>query len=312
MEYRIENLMQKMIDMREKHNMLFEKQGSDFSLILSLVQQLSVAVVVVNSAISVIGIEMGQGVMAAIILLSNRYFGPYQQALKTFGQWKINQTYITRLNEVLDIEEASYDNNKGDDSVKQTEEYDDLNTLPKIAFRDRELNFTLNTINVVAGKSGSGKTELLNHIQSLEIGHGEHYINHVMKVDKNSTFIEGSIIDNITCFQPSLYNAAYSLCQALSIKTKIDDLTLGFYTEIDNANQNIFSRQIFFALLIVRALLSGKKIILIDDLDLVYDHQFAQNILSCFRPRSNTYTFVIVSNKIKATNLMINQVVLGK
>jgi ABC-type bacteriocin/lantibiotic exporter with double-glycine peptidase domain len=140
---------------------------------------------------------------------------------------------------------------------------------------------------------------------------GHHYINHVVKVDRNSTFIEGSIIDNITCFQPRLHKAAYSLCEALSIKSKIDELTLGFFTEITNSTDKIFSRQIAFALMIIRALLSNKNIIIIDDIDLVYDKNFAKNIISCLRPRTNTYTFVLVSNKINDNDVVITKINIG-
>ncbi|MEF1231375.1 ABC transporter ATP-binding protein, partial [Vibrio fortis] len=93
--------------------------------------------------------------------------------------------------------------------------------------------------------------------------------------------------------------AAYSLCEALGIKSDIDDLKQGFYTEITTTGIKPFSRKVNFALLIVRALLSNKKIVLIDDFDLSYDVDFSANLLSCLRPRINSYLFVIASNKIK-------------
>ena len=323
MEYRIENLMKKMVDKREHHSALFEKQESDFSLLLTFVQQLSIAFVVVNSALSVISIELSQGAMAAIILLTNRYFGPYQQALSTMGRWKINKIYIERLNEVLNMEEidksvlteqsapvseSTLDLVENQEMVVKTKK---ISALPPIEFQNRTFDFSLGKISLISGKSGSGKSELTNVIQQCIGSEGEHYINHVVKVDRNSTFIEGTIIDNITCFQPRLHKAAYSLCEALLIKSKIDDLTLGFFTEISSGTDKIFSRQIAFALIIIRALLSNKNIIIIDDIDLVYDHQFASNILSCLRPRTNTYTFVIVSNKIKNEDVMIKKIKLG-
>jgi ABC-type bacteriocin/lantibiotic exporter with double-glycine peptidase domain len=327
MEYRIENLMLKMINKREEHSTFFEKQESDFSLLLAFIQQLSIALVVTNCALSIIDIELSQGAMAAIILLTNRYFGPYQQALSTIGRWKINIINIERLNEVLSMKEVeesieenivSFDGShveKSLDSVLPVETKQEtttkVSTLPIITYKNHEICFPTGHISIISGKSGSGKSELLDTIQQCSDDQGRHYINHVVKVDMNSSFIEGSIIDNITCFQPRLYKAAYSLCEALGVKSKIDELKLGFFTELTNTADNVFSRQIGFALMIVRSLLSNKNIIIIDDLDLVYDQNFANKILSCLRPRTNTYTFVLVSNKIKDNDVMISKVNLG-
>ena len=314
MEYRIENLMKKMINKREHHSTIFEKQESDFSLLLAFVQQLSIALVVTNSALSVIAIELSQGAMAAIILLTNRYFGPYQQALSTMGRWKINKIYIERLNEVLNMREISESTLKGEQEENveaQPLDVQKISSLPTIEFKNKKIDFPLDKISIISGKSGSGKSALLDKIQQCVDKEGNHYINHVVKVDRNSTFIEGSIIDNITCFQPRLHKAAYSLCEALSIKSKIDELTLGFFTEITNSTDKIFSRQIAFALMIIRALLSNKNIIIIDDIDLVYDQNFAKNIISCLRPRTNTYTFVLVSNKINDNDVVITKINLG-
>ncbi|MGB0936330.1 MAG: ABC transporter transmembrane domain-containing protein [Colwellia sp.] len=327
MEYRIEYLMTKMINKREEHSTIFEKQESDFSLLLTFIQQLSIALVVANSALSVIDIELSQGAMAAIILLTNRYFGPYQQALSTIGRWKINKIFIERLNEVLNMKEVdqsiegnieSFDEGHVDKNFSSTSSEEasqvvsnKVSTLPSIIYNKQEVDFPVGNISIISGRSGSGKSELLDTIQQCTDENGLHYINHVVKVDRNSSFIEGSIIDNITCFQPRLHKAAYSLCEALGVKSKIDELKLGFFTEITNSTDNVFSRQIAFALMIIRALLSNKNIIVIDDLDLVYDQLFAKKILSCLRPRTNTYTFVIVSNKIKDNDVMISKVNLG-
>ncbi|WOT06746.1 ABC transporter transmembrane domain-containing protein [Shewanella youngdeokensis] len=315
MEYRVENLMSNMINIREYYNTVFEKQESDYSLVLSLVQQLTLTLVVVNGAISVISTDMSQGVMAAVILLTNRYFGPYQQAMKTMGQWKVNKIYIDRLNDIL-LMQNTHDvkpllaqvtnSNPAKTSVEPTTQ---TCVLPDLIFRGRDINFTKGKITLLKGKSGSGKTELLERIQQ------QFYRDYgtdkpMVKVDKNSSFIDGSIIDNITCFKPQLHKAAYSLCEALSIKEDIDQLKQGFYTELNGNDANVFSRQVSFLLLVVRALLNNKFVIVIDDFDLVYDERVARALLACLRPRTGAYSFIIVSNKIVNVDSMIETITL--
>lgn len=301
MEYRIENLMTNMIKHREHYTTEFEKQQAAYGLLTNLVQQLSVTFVVITSASGVINTEMSQGIMAAIIMLTNRYFGPYQQAMRTIGELKVNKIYITQLNEILDIK-------KPIDPSKATGQ----GKLPAITFNEQTLHFTADKINILSGLSGSGKSSLLTYL--LE-SHDEQIMtiqNDMVLVNKHSTFIEGTIIDNLTCFRPQLQRAAYLLCEALSIKDELDCLKLGFFTEVSSQNHNMISRQIHFSLLLVRALLSDKHIILIDDFDLVYDAKFVIDMFSCMLPRTHSYTFIIVSNKINQRNAQTNIIKLGE
>lgn len=300
MEYRIENLMKNMVRQREHYNTKFEEQQASYSLLLNLVQQLSVTFVVITSASAVINMEMSQGIMAAIILLTNRYFGPYQQAMRTTGEWKVNRVYITQLNEILEIEKTF---------EEQAEV--ELSLLPVININNQEIYFRADKINILSGHSGSGKSSVFRYLLQSTEAHLSAIQNDMVVVDKDSTFIEGTIIDNLTCFRPQLQRAAYLLCEALAIKHELDSLKLGFFTEISSKNNTMISRQIHFSLLLVRALLSDKHIILIDDFDLVYDAQFVIDMFSCMLPRTRSYTFVIVSNKINQRSSQTNIIKLG-
>ncbi|MUK38701.1 ATP-binding cassette domain-containing protein [Aliivibrio fischeri] len=309
MEYRVENLMETMIKQREHHTAEFEKQESNFNLTLHLTQQLAVIFTVVSSAIAVINLEISQGVMAAIILLTNRYFSPYQQTMRTISQWRVNKSYIQRLNDILAMEEA-YHHNSAPQATPRVLSYHGT----------KSYHFNAEKISIVTGPSGAGKSTIVKafttkpSLQEVNVSvngvqQNNYYqsttLDNIVLIDKHSTFVDGTIIDNITCFRPQLHKAAYSLCEALAIKTDIDDLKLGFYTDITTSGIKPFSRKIHFALLIVRALLSNKKIIIIDDFDLVFDDEFSLNLLSCLRPRIQSYLFIIVSNKIKDSDIKI-------
>lgn len=288
MEYRIENLMGNMVKHREHYNIEFEKQQANYTLLLNLVQQLSVTFVVVSSAISVIDMEMSQGIMAAIIMLTNRYFSPYQQAMNTISQWKVNKIYINQLNEILAIQKLP----------QPIPEGDSLSRLPSFIHSNQKITFKEDKINIISGLTGAGKTQLFNYLQNTS-DEGIKALQHDMVlVNRHSTFIEGTIIDNLTCYRPQYHKAAYLLCEALKIKDDLDSLRLGFFTEITGKNDTLFSQQVNFSLLLVRALLSNKHIILIDDFDLVYNTDFVVNLLSTMQPRTSTYTFIIASNKI--------------
>ena len=199
MEYRVENLMDTMIKERERHTTDFEKQESRFALTLNLVQQLAVTFTVVSSAISVINLEISQGVMAAIILLTNRFFSPFQQAMRTISQWRLNKSYIQRLNAILAMEEPSQNQSAPPPPPHNISYYGVKN-----------YHFTSDKITVISGPSGSGKSSIVNAFthqlinpnykilinnEEKEDYYQSSTLNNIILVDKNSTFVDGTIID---------------------------------------------------------------------------------------------------------------------
>ncbi|MBY5944730.1 ATP-binding cassette domain-containing protein [Photobacterium rosenbergii] len=313
MEYRIESIMVEMIGEREEQSIAYERLESSFNLTLNLIQQLSVAIVVVLCALAVINLEISQGVMAAVILLTNRYFAPYQQVMRTLSRWRTNQLNVQRIAEVLELQSIQ----------PASEEKEPINAL-SISHQNSDsepgvpaMVLSKGQIQLLTGPSGCGKSHLLrcltrdSHDDALTITLGESNISdvdygqwrdNVIKVDKNASLVEGTIIDNLTCFQPHLNSAAFSLCENLAIKHKIDGLKNGFYTKISSHSQLPFSRQVLFALLIVRALLSNKPVLLIDDIDMVYDEEFGRLLLACITPKANNFICVIASNKLGQTD----------
>ncbi|GAL02296.1 ABC transporter protein [Photobacterium aphoticum] len=331
MEYRIESVMVEMISERETQSIAYERLESSFNLTLSLIQQLSVAVVVVFCAHSVINLSISQGVMAAVILLTNRYFAPYQQVMRTLSRWRVNQLNIERVAALLDLPSTQAATQGSDQSSLQTTEsitdspanlhavLDAAVTSPlaiqtlHVDTPTAHYDLSKGQLHLFTGPSGSGKSHLLRcltrdshaddhhiRINGEPASHIDYHTwrNNIIKVDKNASLVEGTIIDNLTCFQPHLNSAAFSLCENLAIKDKIDGLKNGFYTKIASHSQLPFSRQVLFALLIVRALLSNKSVLMIDDIDCVYDEQFGRLLLACVAPKANNLICIIVSNKL--------------
>ncbi|CAL6168990.1 ATP-binding cassette domain-containing protein [Vibrio alginolyticus] len=313
MEYRVESLMTQMVEEREVENIKYEQIESNFSLILSLIQQLSIACVVVVLATAVINMQSSQGIMAAIIMLTNRYFAPYQQVMRTVSRWELNKLHIQRIAELLEL-------------AASVEQQNDTTEVERISVKYSEkqrIAFERGHAYLLTGKSGAGKTHLANCItrqntdSKLDIQINETPLddvnynvwrNSVLMVDKTSSFVEGTIIDNLTCFRPSLNNTAFALCETMNIKAQIDALPAGFYTELKGHLRNPFSRQAAYALLLVRALLANKRVLIFDDLDCVYDDDFARLVLTSTAYRANDKILIIVSNKMDKLNHRLKRV----
>ena len=316
MEYRMENFMDDLVEQREDQSITLEKLEAQFPLILELTQQISIACVVVACAMSVISLEMSQGGMAAIILLTNRYFAPYRQIMGTLGQWKVNIMQLRRLEEILALEEG-----KGQEDVVL------FDPQKLYVEADKNYRFKKGHVYIVSGPSAAGKTHLMKCIsgerqddaititlngEDLRTYDSDVLKNSVISVDADSSFIQGSIIENITCFRPKLHKAAYALCEALDIQDTINKLPRGFYTELDGTHNFPFSRQVHFALLIIRALLCKKSILIIDNIDLVHDKAFEQNLMRCLESRVDAMICFFITNKMRQQNQTIVQVPIDK
>ncbi|WP_428752426.1 ATP-binding cassette domain-containing protein [Vibrio cionasavignyae] len=358
MEYRLESLMTEMIKTRENKNITYENLESQFNLSLSLIQQLSIAIVVVLLAISVIELEASQGVMAAIIMLTNRYFGPYQQIMRTIGRWKTNKMQITDMAEILslqhhdtDCQEASshtaqhklatpttdapseLSHEQGQLKGTSTSHFLKTSTLPDTKNIEVQLDsnqrilFQKGQPIILKGRSGTGKSHLTRcltrdtqcertviRLGDTEINtlHYQSWRDSVHRIDKNSSFVEGSLIDNLTCFRPVLNGAAFTLCKGLSIKNEIDALESGFYTQLKGNNTIPLSRQVQYALLIIRAMLCQKNVLVLDDIDSVYDQEFATRVVSMLVPKATSQFLIIISNKINHEALGVKSIKLTK
>lgn len=325
MEYRLESLMTDMVKERESKSIEYENLESEFNLVLALIQQLSIASVVVLLAMSVINLSASQGVMAAIIMLTNRYFAPYQQVMRTIGRWKLNKLHIEKVSELLELEykqqrdvaiiENDVENSIENSSTSLPAKFDqEIGNLIEVKLSSgQRIEFKLGRATVIKGRSGSGKSHITRCLtRDVEYSSSEIFVNHkplrdvhyhtwreaVHRVDGSSTFVEGTIIDNLTCFRPILNSAAFTICKNLGIKHQIDALTDGFYTQLTGHKNAPVSRQVQYALLIVRAMLSRKKLLVLDDIDSVFDSAFAERVVSTLIPKANQQFLIIVSNKL--------------
>ncbi len=314
MEYRMENVSHRLIKQREQAVIALQQLEIRLPLILGFAQQMVLIGVVIICTLSVIEREMGQGGMIAIILLTNRYFAPYRQIMHTRIQWKINVVQFNRLQEILLLEERNASEN--------------MVIVQKIIVRAaKTYHFKRGQMYIIRGASCSGKSQLMAIIareqesdqinisvnqKPLQQYDYSEWKNATITVNADSNFIAGSIIDNITCFRPNLHKAAYALCQAMEIKEIIAKLPQGFYTNLNIGETPPFSRQVHFSLLIIRALLCEKSVLIIDDVDRVHDVAFERNLLRCIEYRADRMLCLIISNKIETKNRMLTSVPISR
>ncbi len=133
--------------------------------------------------------------------------------------------------------------------------------------------------------------------------------NSVLMVDKTSSFVEGTIIDNLTCFRPSLNNTAFALCETMNIKAQIDGLPVGFLYRTQGPHEKpVLAPSGIRPVLLVRASLASKRVLIFDDIDCVYDDEFARLVLTSTAYRANDKILIIASNKMDKLNHRLKRV----
>ncbi|WP_035480412.1 ABC transporter transmembrane domain-containing protein [Aliagarivorans marinus] len=313
MEHRFSNYIDFLIKDREEKSVRYESIDSFFGLLLGLIQQLSVALVVVVCATATINMQISQGVMAAVIMLTNRYFAPYQQVVRFLSRKKMVELHSRELKELLDLEVKKTTSNEQPQYQR--------GAISEIAVSgEKSLSFKIGKVHILQGPGACGKSLLGKHL-SLDAAVGlfdihlndkelhefdYHYLSRaVARIDDQSSFIEGTIIDNLTSFQPELNRSAISLCDSLGVKADIDKLRQGFYTALSATSSSVLSRQVYFALLIVRMMLSNNSLLIIDDIDMVLDDDFERALINLCAPRAKQLIILIISNKISSNSNLL-------
>ncbi|RMA82768.1 ABC transporter transmembrane domain-containing protein [Umboniibacter marinipuniceus] len=295
MEYRSERYLSPIIDSREEKGSRNEALSTLVNSHIGLINQFCLFVVIVVAASRVIDGVVSQGVLAAIVMLVNRYFSFLQQFINFDQSKSLNLKIIQSINDIFALVSPR-------DEAKYSSEAVDTLVLHGVECQRGKVGF-------ITGGSGSGKTytqKLLT--QEVELVHPEfgkvNGLNidefsldfsreHIIRVTRGGSFIDGTLIDNLTCFNPELHNLCYYLAEAFRIRPIIDDLPKGFYTEVSRTQRLPFSKKTHYLMLIIRATLCEKDILLLDEVDQVFSQAEIEGIARVLaNQRRNFFTLI--------------------
>lgn len=251
----------------------------------SLINQATLALLVTVGAILVINDRLLVGALAASILLSGKIFQPWQKLSTLWSSYRSlthsQDEYTTLMNTPILLD--NHLNAKHLDSTVS------LSTW-SITTRDIEIqNILPNKANFINSHSyepavkqlfanfilaDSNQTVLFNNIQISQFDSTE-LIDNIAYVNPSHQFFNGSLIQNLTSFQPSKFKrSALFWSFMLGIDQKIKCLPMGYETPLGNHTLSGLSSDEEKLLHIVSGL-SVKPLILLMDLnDCTFGHQF--------------------------------------
>lgn len=257
-------------------------------------------------------ISIGQFQIGMIVLIYNYYtkmVENFDEICIMSVEYRNFKVSLKRINKIFE-----YSNNKEDYKVNEIN-----NTLGKIEFKDvlygdrkdpilNKVSFVVepNTITVITGKIGSGKSGIFDLIMRINRQHEgivtlsdidindineNMYFNYVSLVRKDPTFFEMSIMDNLKLISDD-ENKIIDACKLLDIDSHIKKLSEGYETSINSREVNTELRQMIG---IARIFIKNTTIMLFDEIIDTLDDNNKDRLLDILNDYQKDHTILIIS-----------------
>jgi ABC-type bacteriocin/lantibiotic exporter with double-glycine peptidase domain len=312
MESRIENHSRKGFKEREFINYQITVVSSKTDNLAQYVIAMALIFQVVVCGSFVINGDLTQGALAAIIILVNRLMPPVQQGFSFISRYRKHYIFKKEVLDIFDLSEVDQSNGA---------DFDGQFCLDIKINHEKEENvksYHIETGSIVAitGHNGAGKTLFLQtilgeaesyrfsfYIEGKKISalNANKWRKGIACITAKSDFINGSLIENLTCFRSELSHVAIAVCDAFDIKNDLDKLAEGFYTPIKNGLRSYVSVRLCYLLLIVQAIVNDNHLILLDDLADFSDKE-SLSLLNLIRCVSSKHIFMIATHSREIIN----------
>ncbi|KAA5605126.1 ATP-binding cassette domain-containing protein [Roseospira marina] len=274
-----------------------------------------VGTVAAGSAIAV-NEGMTTGALAACTLLSGRALQPIQRALGVWTRFQTIQLARQRLHAVFEMEPEA------PPGLPSPETVDGRLELRDVAFafhpdsapilRGVTMTAAPGACIGIAGGNGSGKTTLLGLMSgALKPAHGTVALDgtplsawyprglkrHVAYLPQQGELFRGTILDNITMFDPARGEDAIRQAETLGLGPIIASLPLGYDTMVGDSAGETLPRGIRQRIAVARALLTNPRVVLFDEANTAVDGTGDAAIKACLDELKGRCTLILVTHR---------------
>ena len=289
-----------------------EQENAPYSSMLGILPRmitgLVLACVTGLSAFEVINGRFSIGVFVAYNSMANILLLPFNQIVSGFSQISNSSGNFERVNDLLQMtSEEKIVSNKGIPDLWDVEckelnfYYGEQAILQNVSFFIKQGNFL-----GIAGSVGSGKSTLLGILAKIiEPKSGEilvggisidqidrkNFSHSITMVPQKTQIFEGSILDNITLWDPEITEEqVYTACQLCSIHDEIINLPKGYKSILQEDGSDLSGGQ-KQRIALARAVVRSPKLLILDEATSALDARTEAKILKNLRESSMTLLF---------------------
>ncbi len=322
----LEGVMQRRYEMLQDTNAKMSFDSSKRSItalnIGWMFSQLSTVLVVAFGAALVVMGEMTPGSLAACIMLSGRSLAPLQSAL---GTWVRFQGFSVARRQLETVFELPASPQVGKPALPQVEGVVELRNagfgFPGRAtnlFEDLTLLIKPGECIGIVGDSGSGKTTLLSMLAGLTaptsgsvMVDGYDLANfssaslsrRIAYLPQRGELFNGTILENITMFDPSLDATALEVARGLGLDKVVATMRNGYETVVGNTAADAMPGGVKQRIAIARALVHRPKVVLFDEANLAIDSAGDEDLRALLASMKGDRTMVLVTHRPSLLNL---------
>ena len=249
------------------------------------------------------------------ILVIYSYYSKLTENFENIGVLMIGledyKVSLNRLNRLLE-----YKMNNNNDHLVTNKEYDGNVKFENILYGNKkdpilsDVSFEIpaNSITVITGEAGSGKTGIFDLLMKLNRQHSgeiyidndkyekisdEDYYNLVSLVRKEPNFFDLSIKDNLMLVTES-FTRVKRICDTIGIHNDIIALKNKYDTQINDSTEKV-SKNLKLAIAVARTILKDSKIMMFDESIEVLDDKHKKNVIKLLKDLKTDHTIIIIS-----------------
>lgn len=279
--------------------------------------QLSLILITVFGSIGVLHNQLTLGALTACMILAGRANAIVSQMVEQSSRFRQIKVASLEYNKLLLLAPSK----KEDMATKETNIYGELR-LDSVCYQDKKtqrlllqgIHFKVSPgeMACIQGNNFSGKTLLLEVMRGLLTpGSGKINIDgkpfeafeetvletQLVYLASNPTLFEGTLLENLSLFDPHYTVAAKELCNRLHLEHFIDQLPRGYDTEINMNLGGFLPAGIKQLINLVRALVRDPQIILLDDVNTAFDFYSETAFRDLLLELKKTKTLVVVTHR---------------
>ena len=296
-----------------------------YDVFATVVKQVVLAIIeITRYAVAIYGMYLCsiKKIEIGTILVIYSYYSKLTENFENIGILMIGledyKVSLNRLNRLLEYKmnsnEQAATNKEYEGNIKFINVLKNKKKDPILS--DVSFDIPANSITVITGEAGSGKTGVFDLLMKLNRQHSgdiyidddkyekisdEDYYNLVSLVRKDPNFFDLSIKDNLMLVTES-FTRVKRICDTIGIHNDIIALKNKYDTQINDSTEKV-SKNLKLAIAVARTILKDSKIMMFDESIEILDEIHKRNVIKMLKDLKTDHTIIIISRNDEIISL---------